>query len=127
MEIILVVVIISILATFVAQRLTGVGSKTRETEAKHQIETFKNCLIRYEMDVGDFPKTLQALVEKPSEVGEDAWKGPYLSSNVVPKDPWGREYHYRSPGEHFKDYDIWSDGKDEQSPDDDVTSWVRQD
>lgn len=128
MEIILVVVIIGILVTFVAQRITGGARTAKDTAAKHQIETFKNCLYRYQMDMDDFPQTLQGLVEKPSDVDEKAWKGPYLTSNVVPKDPWGHEYKYRTPGEHFIDFDIWSDGKDgQEDTEDDITSWVRED
>jgi len=124
MEIILVVVIIGILLTIVGPRITGKTIKAQKIAAKRQIEAFKNALQQYEMSVGDFPKTFQDLVVRPSDVPEDKWDGPYLNSNAVPKDPWGHEYHYRSPGEHYKDYDIWSDGKDGQSgTEDDIVSW----
>lgn len=124
MEIILVVVIIGIMLTLVAPRITGKTKTAQNTAARRQIESFKASLQSYEMDTGDFPKSLQDLVVKPSDVPDDKWNGPYLSSNAVPKDPWRHEYHYRSPGEHFKDYDIWSDGKDGQSgTEDDITSW----
>jgi general secretion pathway protein G len=125
MEIILVVVIIGIMLTLVAPRITGQTGKAKKTAASRQIEAFKTALQRYEFDIGDFPENLQALVEKPSEVDEEAWDGPYLTSTVVPPDPWGHDYHYRSPGEHYPDYDIWSEGPDGQDgTDDDVTSWV---
>jgi general secretion pathway protein G len=127
MEIILVVVIIGIMLTLVAPRITGKTKKAQMIAAKRQIDAFKNALQQYEMDVGDFPKNLQDLIVKPSDVGEDKWSGPYLSSNAVPKDPWGHEFHYKSPGEHFKDYDIWSDGKNGQSgDDDDINSWATE-
>jgi len=127
MEIILVVVIIGIMLTLVAPRITGKTKKAQDVAARRQIDAFKNSLQQYEMDVGDFPKNLPDLVVKPSDVPEDKWSGPYLASNVVPKDPWGHEYHYKSPGEHFKDYDIWSDGKDGQSgTDDDINSWATE-
>jgi len=124
MEIILVVVIIGIMLTLVGPRITGKTKKAQAIAAKRQIDAFKNALQQYEMDIGDFPKALADLVVRPSDVPEDKWNGPYLSANKVPKDPWGHDYHYKSPGEHFKDYDIWSDGKDGQSgTDDDVISW----
>lgn len=124
MEIILVVVIIGIMLTLVAPRITGRTKKARITAAKNQIQAFITALQMYEMDVGAFPKDLKALVEKPSDVSEEVWDGPYLPANEIPLDPWNREYHYRSPGEHFKDYDIWSDGPDGQSgTEDDITSW----
>jgi len=125
MEIILVVVIIGIMLTLVVPRITGRAKKARAVTAKHQIEAFATSLQNYEIDVGDFPKSLQALVEKPPEVDEKMWDGPYMKS--IPKDPWNHEYHYRAPGEHFKDYDLWSDGPDGQSgTDDDITSWVTE-
>ena len=124
MEIILVVVIIGIMLTLVVPRITGRAKKAREITAKHELEAFRTALQLYEIAAGAFPKDLMGLVEKPSDVDEKMWDGPYMPS--IPKDPWGREYHYRTPGEHFKDYDIWSDGPDGQSgTEDDVANWVK--
>ena len=54
------------------------------------------------------------------------WNGPYLSKSRVPKDPWGREYHYRSPGE-YGEFDVFSYGADNnpggENDDADVVSW----
>jgi general secretion pathway protein G len=36
---------------------------------------------------------------------------PILKRIKVPKDPWGNDYQYRSPGEHGS-FDIWSLGSD---------------
>jgi len=52
---------------------------------------------------------LQALLENPGDVAN--WNGPYLEKSKVPKDPWGFEYQYRSPGEHGS-FDLWSLGAD---------------
>jgi len=128
MEIILVVVIIGIMLTLVAPRITGRTKQAKITQANHQIEAFRTALQQYEIDIGGFPKNLQGLVEKPSDVDENEWRdGGYLGSNKIPKDPWGREYHYRSPGEHYKDYDIWSDGPDGQpDTEDDIANWAKE-
>jgi len=50
---------------------------------------------------------LTALVKRPS--GAPTWNGPYLKGSVVPADPWGNPYLYRSPGQHGP-YDIMSKG-----------------
>jgi general secretion pathway protein G len=50
-------------------------------------------------------------VQNPGSI--PAWNGPYLKGGVVPNDPWGKEYVYRSPGEHGP-YDIMSYGSDGQ-------------
>jgi general secretion pathway protein G len=77
--------------------------------------------------VGRYPNTnegLQALVEAPP--GATHWNGPYLKKKQVPKDAWGYEYHYRSPGEHGP-FDIYSLGADNteggEDESQDVVSW----
>jgi general secretion pathway protein G len=83
------------------------------------------------MDNGTYPSTeqgLQALVEPPT-VGQlpRKWKeGGYLQKKQVPKDPWGNDYVYISPGLH-DEYDLSSYGDDwvqgGEGEDKDVNSW----
>lgn len=100
-------------------------SKTRT--AKLQLEELSAALDMFRIDVNRYPTTeegLRALVERPA--GLSTWNGPYLRKRSVPKDPWGRSYHYRHPGEHG-DFDLYSlgmDGKDGGSGESqDVVSW----
>ena len=79
------------------------------------------------MDIGRYPTTaegLDALIRNPS--GLMTWKGPYLGKREIPKDPWGRFYVYRSPGQHGA-YDLFSYGQDGveggEGEDEDVTNW----
>ncbi len=46
------------------------------------------------------------------------WRGPYLSKQTIPKDPWGQDYQYKTPGDHgpFDIYSLGASGKlDENS------------
>ncbi len=58
--------------------------------------------------------------------GMARWNGPYVKK-AVPSDPWDRAYHYRSPGESGRPYDLYSlgaDGAPGGSGDArDITSW----
>ena len=101
------------------------GAKTKATQT--QIANLGGALEVFSIDVGRFPDTnegLQALVENPGNVSN--WFGPYLKKSSVPKDPWGYEYHYKSPGDHGS-YDLWSLGADNRDggdgEDQDVNSW----
>jgi general secretion pathway protein G len=47
-------------------------------------------------------------VQRPEDQAN--WAGPYLDKGV-PKDPWGRDYVYKSPGE-YGPYDLLSLGAD---------------
>ena len=64
------------------------------------------------------------LVQAPA--GMEQWKGPYMKKNVIPRDPWDRDYHYQSPGENGA-YDLFSYGKDNapggEDENADIVSW----
>ncbi|MDD5729620.1 MAG: type II secretion system major pseudopilin GspG [Candidatus Omnitrophica bacterium] len=122
-ELMLVVIIIGALVAMVMPRLTGRGEQARSAAAKADIEAnIATALKLYELDNGGFPTTeegLNALLTKPSSATN--WNGPYLEKK--PLDPWGREYKYRSPGEHRTDYDLYSLGKDGVESADDIKNW----
>jgi len=119
-----VVVIIGALVAMVMPRLTGRGEQARVAAAGADINAnIATGLKLYELDNGNFPSTqegLSALLTKPSSAKN--WNGPYLERKPI--DPWGKEYEYKSPGEHRKtDYDLYSLGKDGIESADDVTNW----
>ena len=127
-ELMLVVIIIGVLAAMVVPRLAGRSEQARQAAASADIEAnIATALDLYELDNGQYPTTeqgLAALITKPtsSPVPID-WKGPYLKKE--PRDPWGRTYIYKSPGEHnVGDYDLASWGKDGiEGGGDDVVNW----
>ncbi|HKJ95587.1 MAG TPA: type II secretion system major pseudopilin GspG [Gammaproteobacteria bacterium] len=100
LEIMVVVVILGILATFVVQNLASAPEKARITKAKSDIRTLESALERYKLDNYRYPTTeqgLKALVTRPTSAPEPAnWQqGGYIKS--VPKDPWGNPYQYLGP------------------------------
>jgi general secretion pathway protein G len=114
LELLVVLVIIGLLAGFVAPRFFSQIGKSEQKVARAQIEAFSKALDAYRLDVGNYPTSeqgLQVLTTAPSG-SEGKWRGPYLEKKV-PNDPWGRPYIYRSPGER-SEYDLSSYGKDGQ-------------
>ena len=111
LELLVVVVIIGLLASYVGPRYFSQLGKSEVTTAKAQMQAFSRALDQFRLDVGRYPTTeqgLNALIVRPGD--EAKWNGPYLQ-NAVPLDPWGKAYIYRAPGEKG-DYDIVSYGKD---------------
>jgi general secretion pathway protein G len=111
LELLIVVVIIGLLASFVAPRYFGQLGKSEVQVARAQLQAIADALDQFRLDVGRYPNTtegLSALTQAPP--GEARWRGPYLKKDVPP-DPWGKPYQYRSPGERG-DYDLGSLGKD---------------
>ena len=125
LELLVVMVIIGLLSAFVGPRLFAQIGKSETKIAKAQIESLGKALDQYRLDVGHYPSTEQGLPALMANPGESRWVGPYLAK-ALPQDPWGRNYIYRSPGEHG-DFDVLSYGRDGspggQGEDADVTSW----
>lgn len=115
-EIMVVVIILGILATYVVPRIMGRPEEAKQVKAKLDIASLESALRLYKLDSGVYPTTeqgMQALVEEPeTEPLPRKWnKGGYLEKSRLPKDPWGYEYVYLSPGVNG-DYDIISYGAD---------------
>ena len=111
LELLVVLVIIGLLAGYVAPRYFSQVGKSEVKVAQAQMDAFDKALVQFRLDVGRFPTTeegLDALVKKPPN--EPKWNGPYLSK-AVPNDPWNRPYLYRNPGEKG-DFDLITLGKD---------------
>jgi general secretion pathway protein G len=130
-EIMVVIVILAMLAALVGPRLMGRTDDAKVTDARVQIKNIETALKLYKLDNGSYPSTEQglgALVAKPTVgVIPNSYKeGGYLESKKMPKDPWGNDYLYVSPGEHG-DYDLFSYGFDGAKGGDgknaDITSW----
>ena len=117
----LVVIIIGILAAMVMPRLVGRTEQARVSAAEGDIKaTIPLALDLYEMDNGKFPTSLDALTNNAENGAK--WKGPYLKK--APIDPWGKQYIFKVPGTHSKDYDLYSAGPNGIEGDaDDVTNW----
>ncbi len=129
-ELMVVIVILGILAGLIVPRIMSRPGEAKQMKAKIQIESLETALKLYKLDNGKYPTTeqgLQALVEPPQSGGATHWKkGGYLEKGKVPKDPWGNDFIYLSPGIHGE-YDITSYGADGipggEDENKDVNSW----
>ena len=113
-EMLVVITIIGLIMSLVGPRVLNYLSESKVKAARIQIQSFSSALDLFYLDAGRYPSTadgLAALV-KPAP-GLTAWNGPYLRGGVVPNDPWGKPYAYRSPGERSA-YEIVSYGSDGQ-------------
>ena len=126
-ELLVVLVILGLLASLAGPKVISYLGGAKSDSAKLQVEEFGASLDLFKLETGRYPTSqegLQALVQAPS--GLNGWNGPYLKKKTVPKDPWGNEYHYVSPGQHGL-YDLSSLGADNreggEGENKDLTSW----
>ncbi|MFP4226771.1 MAG: type II secretion system major pseudopilin GspG [Desulfobacterales bacterium] len=130
-ELMVVIVILSILAVYVAPKLVGREEQAKQVKARVDIQALETALKLYKLDNGRYPTTeqgLEALVEPPDtgKVPENWREGGYIEKGKIASDPWGNDYIYLSPGSHG-DYDIISYGADGepggQGDNKDIKSW----
>ena len=111
LELLVVIVIIGLLAGYVAPRYFSQVGKSEVQVARAQIDAIEKALDQYLLDTRRLPTAkqgLDALVAKPASVPN--WSGPYLKK-TAPSDPWGRPYIYRVPGQKGE-FDLFSYGRD---------------
>ncbi len=113
-EVLVVVAILGILAALVVPRIMDRPDEAKRVAAKADIAAIGQALKLYRLDNGFYPATdqgLAALVQKPgTNPAPPNWKqGGYLER--LPKDPWGGDYQYLSPGVRGE-IDIFSLGAD---------------
>ena len=127
LELLVVIVIIGLLAAFVAPKYFGQIGRSKTQIARAQIDAFEKGLDQFRIDTGHYPSSdagLAALFVAPAN--EPNWHGAYLKKGI-PADPWNHAYVYRSPGSDGREYEILSYGADGQQggadENADVTSW----
>ncbi len=115
MEVLVVVLIITILATLVGIQVAGGPGKARVATAKAQIQTLRTALQIYRSHNDRYPtqaQGLQALVKAPTlaPIPNNYAAEGYLDSVKLPLDPWGNPYIYLTPGSQNEAYEIISYG-----------------
>jgi general secretion pathway protein G len=122
-ELLLVLVILAIIGAMVLPNIIGTGEGLKVRTATSSITRLSMSVENFYLDTGSKPDSLEELVDAPGDA--KGWNGPYIKRALL-KDPWGREWVYRNPGDHGE-FDIMSLGADGQSGGEgknaDITSW----
>nr|WP_236904253.1 type II secretion system major pseudopilin GspG [Collimonas fungivorans] len=114
LELLVVLVIIGLLASYVGPKYFSQVGKSQVTVAKSQMDAFDKALDTFRLDVGRYPTNEEGLQGLMAAPPNDAakWNGPYMKT-AIPLDPWGHPYLYRTPGARG-DMEIVSYGRDGQ-------------
>ena len=115
LELVMVLVIIGVILAMVGPRVFSNLGRANTEVAKTRIETIGGQLELYKLDTGRYPNTqegLGALLVAPPGVAN--WNGPYIRDPKALKDPWSRDFAYRSPAEKggFDLGSLGADGKE---------------
>lgn len=99
LELLVVIVIIGLLAGYVAPKYFSQVGKSETQVARAQIDSLEKALDQYRLENRRYPSAEEGL----------AAIGPYLRKSV-PNDPWGRPYVYRAGAKG--DFELFSYGRD---------------
>ena len=130
LEILVVLAIIGLLVGLVVSNTDKIFGQSQEAVTRIFVrDSLKTPLVRYRIDLGDYPATNEGLAALlTSTTGNaDRWRGPYMdvSGGKLPVDPWGQSYVYRYPGvKNVGGYDLFSKGPDKTAETaDDIGNW----
>jgi len=117
LEIMLVISIIVVLLGLAISKMGNPLGFAKSVAVRADVQAIGTQLKLYESMNGYLPTTeqgLQALVTQPStEPRPQRW---YQLFKEVPKDPWGNNYIYLSPGrKNPTGYDLYSAGQDRKA------------
>ena len=133
MEVLIVMAILVIMGTLVVTNFDKIFGASKKKSAKIQMQALGKALKLYRIDMHSFPDPNQglfALNERPLDLDNTSWSGPYLEKDV-PADPWGNPYNYALDFDENDDqyFMIWSIGpnmQDEDGSGDDIVEYSNQ-
>jgi len=128
-ELLVVLIILGLVASIAGPNVLNYLGSSKSKTAQLQLKEIESSLELYFLDTGSYPNSNQGLkLLVSNEASIPGWNGPYFKKGVLPVDPWGNDYRYRSPGEHGV-FDLYSLGADNQPGGEgdgkDIVNWKR--
>ncbi len=109
MELMVVIVILGLLASFILPSLTGKGEEAKKSIVCVQMQSVAQALKMYKIDKSLYPSTqegLQMLAQKN-----------YFEDGKLPKDSWGNDFVYLLEEDKFEIVSFGPDKKESTADD----------
>ncbi len=104
MELLVVIVILGLLASFVLPSLTGKGEEAKRKLTCVQMKSISQALKMYKIDNSTYPSTEEGLAHLATS--------NYFEDKKIPKDSWGQEYIYTTLEDSFEIMSLGADKKE---------------
>jgi len=121
MELMIVIVILGLLASFVMPSILGKSDEAKEKLVCIQMKSIKNAIKMFKVDNGTYPTTeegLEALGKNPdAEKYKSYAKSGYFEDGIIPRDSWGNNFIYLNEEGEIEIISFGSDGKEGGSKD----------
>jgi general secretion pathway protein G len=114
LELLVVILILGLLAAFVAPNLIGAGEKAKRDLVCTQMSSIAQALDMFKLDNGTYPETEEGLNALLSNPDPDKYPNystqPYLKK--LPKDSWRQPFVYVKNGNSFDLISLGADRKE---------------
>ena len=115
-EIMIVIIILGLLASFVMPNLIGQGDEAKKKLVCIQMKSISESLKTFKMYNGTYPTAeegIEALIKNPDpEKYTNYPSSGFLDEGRMPKDPWGNKYIYTNTAGNFNLISLGADGKE---------------
>jgi len=113
-EIMVVILIIGIIMGIIALSVGGGLEKGKKAKAEGELRVLKYAIERYDVELGDYPQSLDDLVRPPADekmAGKWQHGGYFGNKKAIPKDPWKNKYQYQvTPDADEHPFELYSYG-----------------
>lgn len=111
-ELMIVLAVLGLIMYFLVPRFGTMLNKAKVRTSRLAMQTIKNSITMYKVDIGDYPERLRDLIKKPAEEkAAKKWEGPYFEDKEIPNDPWGESYRYERTQTGYDLYSYGPNGK----------------
>jgi len=115
-EIMVVIIILGLLASFVIPNITGKSEEAKQKLVCIQMKSLNESLKMFKVDNGSYPTTeegLKALIENPNPDEYSSYsENGYIEGKNLPKDPWNQPYIYLNVDDSVDLISLGSDKKE---------------
>ena len=131
-EVMIVLAIVLALSAIIGVAVFGQRDKAQVQLAQTDLQTLEKSIGLFKLDFNRVPmeeEGLEVLWNKELLDPEtDVTLYTEYLTEPMPTDRWGNEWGYRAESEYGLDYDLWSNGPDnEEGTEDDITNWEGRD
>jgi general secretion pathway protein G len=115
-ELLIVMAILGMLAAIVGPTVLNRFGESQVSASRNQLKAFETALDTHRLDTGKYPNGLDGLLRNTTN--NPRWRGPYIKSSELPKDPWGNDYRYRLTGQTYQVCSLGANGSEGGEGDD---------
>lgn len=110
-EILIAVAIVAIMAGGAFYAFNTYRKRAAITSTKASLKILKTALEQYDLDTGEYPDSLRDLITAPAnEKVKERWVGPYIEGKNVPRDGFGKDFHYEKTEGAEHPFELYSYG-----------------